>query len=108
MHHSDEQALFVKRWMGTTGFNPVVDMWMHKIGISVVLPNKSPSRHIHVTEYGILSGGRALYLGVKSPKGKNLQPQAVASSRLDYQARESMVHVMTTRAGFVDERGQVL
>ena len=61
MHHSDQQALFVKRWMGTTGFNPVVDLWMHKIGISVVLANKSPSRHIHVTEYAILPGGRALY-----------------------------------------------
>ena len=61
MHHSDQQALFVKRWMGTTGFNPVVAMWMHKIGMSVVLANKSPFRHIHVAEYAILSGGRAIY-----------------------------------------------
>ena len=103
MHHLDQQALFVKRWMGTTGFNPVVDMWMHKIGISVVLPNKSTSLNMI-----FCPAAERFSLGVKSPKGKNLQPQPVPSSRLDYQARESMVHVMTTRTGFVDERGQVI
>ena len=76
--------------MGTTGFNPVVDTWMHKIGISVVLLNKSPSRHIHATEYAILSGGRALYPWGEVAKRDEL---AAASSGLEYQARESMVHV---------------
>ena len=83
MRYSDQQALFVKDWMGTTGFNPVVDMWMHKIGISVVLASKSPPRHIHVTEYAILSGGRAFYSWCKVAKREEHAAQPVASSRLD-------------------------
>jgi len=32
VHHSEQQASFVRRWMTTSSFKPVVPMFMHKFG----------------------------------------------------------------------------
>lgn len=46
-------------------------------------------------------------LATKVPRGKSIHQMAAPSSRLEYQTRNNIVHVRTTRKRFMDEKKQV-
>lgn len=108
VHHSENQAAFVRRWLTTAGFKPVVPMYMHKFG-KFSFHNFTFLKDAFTTLNLLACPAiEPFTLATKVPKGKTISIIPADSSRLEYQARSNVVHVATNRKPYLDEKKKVI
>jgi len=107
VHHSENQASFVRRWLTTSSFKPVIPMFMVKYGKLFIRLLIFQLDAFSMNNLMACPAVETFTLATKVPKGRGIHHSPAPRSRLEFQTRTNVVYVQTNRKPYVDEKKRV-